>query len=152
MDNPALLASMLDRYTAHAFAHQYIFGYADRKNIYVSFADETILPFVCTLDTASRGAGCSLRFKPTKAQKELLKVKKTFILCSEKYFNECVDASKYNAGEVFEKMMTEYYGQKWEKDKRPFTEAGDVEVDGIAYQIKYNRATFANEAGLARLG
>ena len=47
--------------------------------------------------------------------------------------------------------MTESYGQTWTKDNVPFTAGGDIEVDGIAYQIKYEKATFTNEKTLARL-
>ena len=48
-------------------------------------------------------------------------------------------------------MVTEFYGQTWEKDNVPFTEDGDITVDGIAYQIKFEKATFTNEKTLARM-
>ena len=48
-------------------------------------------------------------------------------------------------------MITEYFGQKWEKDNVPFTEDGDITIDGIAYQIKYQKATFCTEKSLANL-
>ena len=54
-------------------------------------------------------------------------------------------------GEVFEKMETEKAGQTWTKDNVPFTIDGDLTVDGIAYQIKYEGATFTNEKTLAKL-
>ena len=73
------------------------------------------------------------------------------LLCSEKFFNEQVAESKYNNGEIFEKMVTEYFGQVWVKDNVPFTKAGDIETDGVAYQIKYQKATFCNEKSLANL-
>ena len=47
--------------------------------------------------------------------------------------------------------MTESFGQVWEKDNVPFTEDGDLTVNGIAYQIKFEKATFTNEKTLARL-
>ena len=62
-----------------------------------------------------------------------------------------VENSKYNKGEIFEKFITEYFGQKWEKDNIPFTEAGDIEINGVAYQIKYELASFCSETTLARL-
>ena len=40
----------------------------------------------------------------------------------------------------------------WEKDNVPFTKDGDLTVDGVAYQIKYQKATFCNEKSLANLG
>ena len=59
--------------------------------------------------------------------------------------------SKYNFGEVFEKLETERVGQTWVKDNVPFTEDGDLTVDGIAYQIKFEKATFLTEAQALRL-
>ena len=48
-------------------------------------------------------------------------------------------------------MMTEKAGQTWIKDSTPFTIDGDLTVDGTAYQIKFENATFTNEKTLARL-
>ena len=73
------------------------------------------------------------------------------VLCSKKFFEETASASKYNKGEIFEKMVTEHFGQVWEKDNVPFTEDGDITVDGIAYQIKFQKATFCNEKSIANL-
>ena len=76
---------------------------------------------------------------------------KCFPLCSKEFFlNEC-KKSIYNKGRVFEKMVTEYYGQEWGWDNVPFTEAGDIEIDGVAYQIKFEKATYVTEKRLARL-
>ena len=72
-------------------------------------------------------------------------------LCSEAYFTDLVETSKYNNGEIFEKLVTEHFGQIWEKDNVPFTEDGDLTVDGTAYQIKFQKATFCNEKSLANL-
>lgn len=150
MENTAILNSMVNEYNARAFAHQYIFGFEHEGSVYFTITSADALPFVVTLDKASRGAGYSLRFKPNRIQKARL-LGNARILCSALFFNEAVNACKYNAGEVFEKLVTEFFGQAWEKDNIPFTEAGDIEVDGIAYQIKYNKATFCNEKQLARL-
>ena len=81
----------------------------------------------------------------------MLLMVKAEALCSVKYFNEVYSGCKYNRGEVFEKLVTEHFGQEWVKDNVPFTEAGDIEVNGKAYQIKYDRATFCNEKSLANL-
>lgn len=149
--NTALFKTMIDRYNAASFTHEYIFGYTDRGNVYVTFAKSDILPYVCKLDNASRGCGYALRFVPTKAQKEILKMEDTFILCSKAMFEYEVANSKYNRGEIFEKMVTEYFGQIWVKDNVPFTADGDLTINGIAYQIKYQAATFCNEKSLNNL-
>lgn len=151
MKNELTFKTLIDGYNELSYTHNYILGFADRGNIYFVITTKEILPYVCTLDKASRGCGYSLRFKPTKEQKETLKTFETFNLCSEMYFNEVCGSLKYNRGEVFEKMVTEYFGQKWEKDNVPFTKSGDIVEHGNHYQIKYEKATFINEKTLNKM-
>ena len=148
--NTTIYKSLIDRYNAVAYTHNYIWGYTFKGNVYMAISTSEMMPFVCTLDRASRGCGYALRFKPNGQQKVLL-MAGAQVLCSEKYFNEVCASVKYNRGEVFEKLVTEYYGQEWEKDNIPFTQAGDIEVEGVAYQIKYQAATFCNEKSIANL-
>ena len=150
MTNTALFANMINRYNEVAFTHNYIWGFTYKHNVYMAITTSEVMPLVCKLDKASRGAGYALRFCPTTDQKLVLMPSAT-LLCSEKFLNEQVAESKYNNGEIFEKMVTEYFGQVWVKDNVPFTEAGDIETDGVAYQIKYQKATFCNEKSLANL-
>ncbi len=148
--NTALFIDMVRKYNKHAFTHKYIFGFAYKGNVYMAHADADMLLSILKLDKASRGAGYALRFCPTNAIKVALLTNAT-LLCSKAFFEETVADSIYNKGEIFEKMVTEYYGQAWEKDNIPFTEDGDLTVDGIAYQIKFEKATFCNEKSLANL-
>lgn len=150
MTNTALFATMINRYNEVAFTHNYIWGFTYKHNVYMAITTAEMMPFVCKLDKASRGAGYALRFCPNADQKLTL-MPSAKILCSEDFFNEQVAESKYNNGEIFEKMVTEYFGQVWVKDNVPFTEAGDIETDSVAYQIKYQKATFCNEKSLANL-
>ena len=140
-----------DRYNSMAFTDQYIMGYRFADMVYMTICNACIVDAVTCLDSASRGAGYALRFKPNKAQKAVLMAENMTPICSVKFFDDMVKESKYNKGEIFEKLVTEFFGQVWEKDSVPFTEAGDIEVDGVAYQIKYESATFTNEKTLARL-
>lgn len=148
--NTALHMSLINRYEAVSFAHDYIWGFEYKGNVYMAITDASVLPFVTCLDKASRGAGYALRFCPN-AQQKLALMPNTELLCSKTYFEETVASCKYNKGEVFEKMVTERFGQVWEKDNVPFTEDGDITVKGIAYQIKFQKATFCNEKSLANL-
>lgn len=150
MKNLALYKELINGYEKVAYTDNYIWGFAYKGNIYVATTNGSYIETVCKLDKASRGAGYSLRFKPTKAQKEVLMTKAS-ILCSEKFFKEEFDKTAYNRGETFERLVTEAYGQRWEKDSIPFTEAGDLEVDGKAYQIKFQGATFCTEKSLKNL-
>lgn len=153
MENIILFKTMLDKYNSLSFTHRYIFGFHFKKNIYLVEATSEILPLILTLEKASskNGGGYGLRFNPNTKQKVLLLSKGARVLCSKAYFDEIANNSKYNKGDVFERMVTEKCGQMWHKDNLPFTMAGDIEVNGIAYQIKFEKATFVNEKTLARL-
>ena len=151
MTNTALFYNLINRYNAVAFTHNYIWGFTYAYNVYMAITTSEVMPFICKLDKASRGAGYALRFCPNMEQKVML-MAGAQVLCSEKYFNELVADSKYNNGEIFEKLVTEYFGQVWKKDNIPFTDAGDIEVEGIPYQIKFQKATFCNEKSIAHLG
>ena len=141
---------MMKSYEKHSFSNKYIEGFVFKNMIYMLMTNslhETGLK----LDKASRNGGCSLRFKPTlKEKKEMLK--KAFPICTKQEFIALVKTSKYNQGEIFEKIISERFGVEWKKDNIPFTKKGDLEINGIAYQIKFEKATFINEKQLVKLG
>ena len=151
MTNTTLFEKLIAGYNEKSFTHNYLYGFYFQNMVYMVSATAEVMPYVLKLDKASRGAGYSLRFCPNKAQKTFLLAKGAVALCSKDFFENEVKNSKYNKGEIFEKMVTEYFGQVWEKDNVPFTEDGDITVYGTAYQIKFEKATFTNEKSLARL-
>ena len=151
MTNLPIFTTMVNHYHRLSYTNQYIWGFVYKKVVYMAFTSQEAVERVCKLDRASRGAGYSLRFDPTNAQKLLLMTEAT-VLCSEEFFNSEVKNSKYNKGEIFEKMITEtVFGQVWKKDTVPFNEGGDIESNGIAYQVKFQKATFCNEKSLANI-
>lgn len=153
MKHKQLFYSLIERYTRVSAAHAYILGFTQGGTVYAAICDSDMLPEVCTIDRASRGAGMALRFKPTLAiKRHLMETCDCIAVCSEKYFMERYNACKYNKGEVFEALITEYFGQTWYKDSVPFTQAGDINVGGIEYQIKFQAATFASERTLSNIG
>ena len=151
MKNNEIKAMLTAFYNKHAFTHNYILGFRLNGSIYYVVVTAKELDFVTKLDKASRGAGYSLRFKPNKAQKNYLMSLGAEVLCSEELFNELKKMSKYNFGELFEKLITELNGQEWTKDNVPFTEDGDLTVNGVAYQLKFEKATFITEAQMMRM-
>ena len=145
MKNTEMFRFLISNYHALSATDNYIYGFTFNGMVYAVFTDHKTLAMLCTLDKASRGAGYALRFKPNKAVKAMLMAMNPELICSVDYFNGLVAESRYNKGEIFEKLMTEYFGQTWEKDSVPFTVQGDINVDGIEYQVKYEGATFTNE-------
>lgn len=149
--NIALFKKMVEFYNSVSYTHEYMFGFRHAGNIWMVKITSEILPYALTLDKASRGAGYALRFKPNRATKAELLAHGATLVCSEKLFDEICESSIYNKGEIFEKLVTEMFGQTWEKDNVPFTDDGDLTVDGIAYQLKFEKATFINEKQMMRM-
>lgn len=151
MENKVIKNMLQNGYHNLAFTDKYIMVYRLKGTVYFTVCNRHMVDKVTCLDRASRGAGYALRFKPNTADKLLLMTENATPLCSTKFFDEMVASTKYNRGEIAEKLVTEYTGQVWEKDNIPFTMAGDIEWNGIAYQIKYEKATFTNEKALKNL-
>lgn len=151
MTNLTIKEMLWTRYNNLAYAHEYILGFTYKGVVYAVTVDSNVCSKVLTLDKASRGAGYALRFKPNTSSKLYLLSLGAKVICSVNYFNALVDESKYNRGEIFEMLITKYAGQDWEKDNIPFTDAGDIVIDNVAYQIKFEKATYTNEKSLARL-
>lgn len=151
MKNEVIKKMLQDGYNELAYTDQYIMVYTMKGTVYFTVCDRHMVDRVTCLDKASRGQGYALRFKPNTGHKMLLMTENATALCSALYFNELVANTKYNRGEIAEKLVTEYFGQEWVKDNVPFTEDGDITIDGVAYQIKFEKATFTNEKAIANL-
>lgn len=160
MANEIIKKMLQDGYNKVAFTDKYILGWTLKHVIYFTICDRELVDWVTCLDKASRGAGYALRFKPNTEQKYMLMANGAEVLCSEMRFNEILEETyinekgkevHYNKGEVFERLITEKAGQEWKKDTVPFTMAGDIEWNGVAYQIKFEKATFTNEKSLMNL-
>ena len=152
--NATLHAHMTNAYDNASFTHHYIFTFAYAGMVYAVNADmhAAELMVITSISKASRGAGYALRFRPTNDIKRYLIAVGATTLCSKAYFDSLVKSSKYNKGEVAEMLVTEQlFGQTWEKGSVPFTQGGDIEADGIAYQHKHEGATFCNERSLRNL-
>lgn len=142
--------NLLDRYNAHAYAHKYLLGFIYKKVVYLAHVDERDLLPLTSIGEASRG-GLSIRFRPTNETKASL-LDRAERLCTASEFSAICATSKYNKGETFEKIVTERFGQIWVKDSVPFWKGPDIVVNGIAYQIKFQEATFISEQALERIG
>jgi len=160
MTNEIIKKMLQDGYNKVAFTDKYILGWTLKHVVYFTICDRELVDWVTCLDKASRGAGYALRFKPNTDQKYMLMANGAEVLCSEKLFDEYLEETyinekgkevHYNRGEVFERLITEKAGQVWTKDNVPFTMAGDIEWNGVAYQIKFEKATFTNEKSLMNL-
>lgn len=132
--------TMIKRYREMSASEKYIIGFEYKHEIYMTEVQE-IMPRFLSVEKASGNRGESLRFRLHKAQKEqFLKNKKCIALGSDSQLKD----EKYNRGDIFEKLVTEYYGQTWEKDTIPFWVQGDIQIDGVEIQIKFDSASLLN--------
>jgi hypothetical protein len=105
------------------------------------------MPRFLNVETASRNQGENLRLRLKKSHKVQLMKKSPICLGS----SDCLVADKYNKGEIFEKLVTEYYGQTWKKDSVPFYVDGDLNINGEKIQIKLDSATLTNTKQLKKI-
>ena len=152
MEKTIIRNTLINFYNETSATHNYIVAFNYKGNIIaVETTSETLFNTGVKLDKASKGQGYSIRFKPNNSEKVALMSGKSFVLCSTEMFNTLVAESKYNKGEVIEKLITEYFGQTWTKDNVPYTVDGDITVNGVKYQIKFEKATFINEGQMIRM-
>lgn len=130
-------------YRSIAATHLYIIGFELNGQVYMIVRKQ--LGQFLTCEKASRGAGQAIRLRLRKADKVRLATK-AICLGPASQLKEL----GHNQGEKFEQLVFGFYGLPWKKDTTPFTKCGDIQVDGVEIQIKYNGATFVSEKTLAR--
>lgn len=138
--------TMIRNYRKYSAADGYIIGFTYGGNLYMIEIDE-IMPRFLNVEQASRNQGENLRLRLKKKHKEQLMKKNPICLGSA----DCLVADKYNKGEIFEKLVTEFYGQKWKKDTIPFWVQGDINIFGKEIQIKLDSATLMNTKHVKKL-
>jgi len=138
--------ALMNCYHAHAKADSYILGFAYKNRTYAIKTDESEMMRYAKLEKASRNQGSNLRLRFNTLDKLDLINKGAFVIGDKDIVND----EKYNKGEKFEKIITEMYGQTWNKDHVPWWEDGDITVDGEKIQIKYEDASVMTEKHMAR--
>ena len=143
--------AMLNAYNKNSAAHTYYFGFIVAGLLYAvcGMTFEELTAF-CKMDRAStaKGGFRKIRIRATAAQCAAL-IPSALLIGSADLLND----SKYNKGEMFEKIITERFtAAQWVKDSVPFFAAGDAEINGEQVQIKLNQAELTNEKILARYG
>ena len=134
-------------YNANQSADSYIIGFVNKGLLYFTKVAHMNLEWL-KVEKVSRNQGKDLRLRMRVAHwKSLIESGSVICLGSA----DMLKASKYNKGEIFEKIITEYYGQTWEKDNIGFDKDGDIIINGEKIQIKLNSATLLNDKRIARL-
>ena len=135
-------AEMFHNYHATTAAAAYIIGFALKGRAYMVTVAQLREAWVSMArESQKNGGALKLRMAVTNAVKcELLEMGAVDIGAAEDILS-----LRHNKGEAFEQWVTEYYGQTWVKDHIPYYMDGDITVDGIKYQIKWENASLTNE-------
>lgn len=133
----------IENYKATSAADAYILGITYHETVYELVVDE--IPDFCfkgDRESKSHGGVEKIRFRLTIEEKWLI---------IHRYGARAIGtpgeilAGRKNKGEAWEKYQTEKAGQEWHKDSVPYYKDGDLTVNGVKYQIKFEDASFANE-------
>ena len=156
-DTAYIYETLFAAYRKNSATSHFLLGFAYYGEMYVVDADYELLYAVCKLDKASRNNGFSLRYSATY-DKQLMLINhgaRKLKDYTEKQFKADCEKAKaehnYNKGEVFESYIFHMHDQPWHKDNRPFFTHPDIYIDGVGYQIKWERATLCNESTIAKL-
>ena len=136
------MMNLLNAYNATSAAAAYILGFMLNGNVYQIILNH--LPeWLIGMDreSTSHGGALKLRIRMTAvARRRLMNMGAAYIGTVDEILS-----SRKNKGEAFEKYVTEKAGQEWHKDSIPYYLDGDLTMDGIKYQIKFESASLANE-------
>ena len=138
--------------------HSFTGGYYKNGLVYASIIKYHFVD-LATSDTSSKKSGHNtmcLRYRQnSKAVKTIEdKAIDTFTLCTLEQLETVARAysNRANRGKAFERLVTEHYGQTWTDDHVEWWNGADITVNGIGYQIKYDRCNFCNERQIKEQG
>lgn len=140
---------MINLYATMAAAHKYLVGYVLGGYLYYVMFDGMIPDELLKLDRASSKRGGYAKIRVRLDTKAKLMLKNRAICLGKAEMMDYDD--NYNKGEHFERLITERLtGSTWNKDSRPFWEAGDIELNGEQVQVKLDNAELTNERTLTK--
>lgn len=143
---------MIKTYELFSKADAYQFGFEYHGDLYSYYTNdlntiEAALKFDRTSEKRGGYAKIRVRFSE-KLKVALIENKKAVRLGNVSVLNY---ADKWNKGEHFEHYIHDINGMHYEKDRIPFYVMGDIELNGLQIQLKYNGATLAEEPTLMKL-
>lgn len=149
---------LINEYNKLAFTHSYIFGYACGGVVYSARVMDarSLLPFLTYVDRASskNGRTHSLKYRPNSKQWTMVcaQAEEIKTICTVEYLENMRANTRKNKGQLFEELVARAYNGELEtKSNLKFNNGGDMVLNGVAYQIKYIKATFTDERTLMNL-
>lgn len=144
------ITEMINKYHEYSATDNYIIVAESKKEKVVKFAIyhmNDLINFNCfTTTTSSKGENMLRLLVSTELKKSILKNGETLATYDEK--EQIKEQLKLNNGETSEYLIKTYFNQIYKRDNIPFYEKGDININGIEYQIKSHKAMFTTEKQL----
>ena len=141
------MMNLLNAYKATTAATAYIIGFLMNNKVYTIYLKDLPEWLIGEdRESTSHGGVRKLRIRMnTIARHRLMNMGAAYIGTAADIL-----ASRKNKGEAFEQWVTENAGQEWHKDSVPYFVDGDITINGVKYQIKFESASLANENTIAK--
>lgn len=138
--------NMIREYHKLSAADYYIIGFELDGYIYAVKQKRLYGKYLKTDRESTKNGGANiLRLTLTKKQKKAL-VKKLLPVATAADMENIK-----NRGEWFEKLIYTIYKQDYKKDTTRFDKQGDIKIEGQEVQLKFERATVANERTIKKI-
>ena len=127
-----------------------VFGFVVNGTLYAATAEITADMLSCERTSTARGGLEKIRIRLTAKRKAILRnnAKKCGNWNEIKKAMQADEKKHLNDGHVFEKYLTLQAGQAWQADTVPFWKDGDITVNSIKYQIKFDGAEFSTYSNI----
>jgi len=141
--------TMIRNYRKFSAADAYIIGFVYKHDLYMVTLDEIYPRFMkVERESSKKGGREKLQLRLCNKYKEQLINRHG----AEKIGDETMLISNYNKGVTFEKLVSEMNGIEYRgKDSVGFWVAGDIELNGVQYQIKLEGAQIVVSSTLENL-
>lgn len=156
--NANATATLFDKYRANDATDMFAVAYTDMRKpadthpVRVSIipADEMGAYLTTSRKSSSHGGGQVLRFRPTNTYKVDMRNRYGAVtVCT---YGELVETlenmravadkpRKLNLGHAVEYVLCKRWGLEWELDDTSHTVKGDISLDGVEYQVKWQGAS-----------
>lgn len=118
----------------------YMVGFEYKGEVYYGCTNSLLFGLIPHTNSKKNGGQTCLRFVPTsKIKQALIEKKAVFRICSRSELNLVVTAYDLNKGESFEKLICMNYGIEYHKNNIPYYVRGDVIIDCLHYNLKFEK-------------
>lgn len=144
MEKNGKLEKALKAYDENAFTHNYIVVAEQWRQTFAFFVDWNTVKEFAYMDGDKIRLNVTAYAIKTMRRKawQIVPVGEHNAMARKAEELTARDGAKRNNGNGAEALVFEKYGKVWEWDNVPYTDAPDIWLDGVPYQVKSHRATF----------